>query len=320
MFTNSLNSLPSINHLMKLNLNPPIVNCSGIFSYPDVFELLDRKGAAFGGFVTKSIGLEERNGNRNPTVLEGEGFLMNSMALPNPGIDACIEELSEVRLTRPLIASVFGFSTKNYVEVVRRLDESVKHIAAYEINESCPNITPGESSIASRFGTDPRLTHELISSLRETTKKPIIAKITPNTENYVEVALAAEEAGADYIGCSNTFDSARVPGITVERNILAGGLGGISGSPIKRLNLQIVHKVYEAIDKKKTGIVAYGGIGSSEDMIDYYLKGAEIFGLGTRIAYKRKIDEIVSDTRRIWREFQDYLQTNLGELRGVTHV
>jgi dihydroorotate dehydrogenase (NAD+) catalytic subunit len=305
---------------MKLNLDPPIVNCSGIFSYPDVFELLDRKGAAFGGYVTKSIGLEERNGNKNPTVLEGEGFLMNSMALPNPGIEACIEELNGIQLTKPLIASVFGFSVPDYREVVRHLEEGVKYIAAYEINESCPNIIPGETSISSRFGTDPRLTQELISSIRKITGKPIIAKITPNTENYVEVALAAEEAGADYIGCSNTFDSTRLSGLSVERDVLAGGLGGISGPLIKKYNLQIVRHVHEAIDKERTGIIAYGGIGSSRDIVEYYLHGAEIFGLGTCIAYRRTTDDIVRDTKMIWREFQNYLQNNSRELRGAVNV
>ena len=71
---------------MLLNIDPPIVNASGILSFLDVFQLLDQKGANIGAYVTKSIGPRERLGNENPVVVENGSVsrpVLNSLALPS---------------------------------------------------------------------------------------------------------------------------------------------------------------------------------------------------------------------------------------------
>lgn len=79
----------------KLNLEIPIINACGILSYLDVFERLEKEGAAFGAWLPKSIGPfsnnpdvrekygweKERTGNPNPVIVHTGHVLLNSMGL-----------------------------------------------------------------------------------------------------------------------------------------------------------------------------------------------------------------------------------------------
>jgi dihydroorotate dehydrogenase (NAD+) catalytic subunit len=129
----------------------------------------------------------------------------------------------------------------------------------------------------------------------------------------------AEAAGADYIGCANTMQG-RV--LRNGRPILAGGSGGVSGKRLKETNLSVVHDVRTAIDPLKTGIVAYGGIESAQDVIDYLMEGAEIFGLGTAFMYM-ETDEAVRYTQVLAKNLEIWLKdhgTTLEKLRGSAHA
>ncbi|MEE9255850.1 MAG: hypothetical protein V3V56_01630, partial [bacterium] len=53
-------------------INPPLVNASGILSYPEVFQAFERSGASLGGYVTKSVGPAEKEGNANPVIVYPE--------------------------------------------------------------------------------------------------------------------------------------------------------------------------------------------------------------------------------------------------------
>jgi dihydroorotate dehydrogenase (NAD+) catalytic subunit len=299
---------------MRLQLDSPIINGSGIFSYPDVFQLLECKGANVGAWMTKSIGEEERDGNVNPIFYEN----YNSVGLSCQGIGPWKEEIRTTELKKPLIASVFGHSIESYGRVVDTLEE-LTNIAAYEINLSCPNVIPGEKSISQTIGMSAPLTGKVVSLIRQKTKKPIIAKLTPKA-NVTEVAKVAEQAGADYIACSNTFG----PGIPfdVDDMVLAGKTGGYSGPGVKWMNVKIVSDVYKAIDNKKTGIIAYGGISKWEDFITYARAGAVIGGIGTAFRGKNTnsavalINDVVAGVQRYLKKNN----TTLEALRGTLNV
>jgi dihydroorotate dehydrogenase (NAD+) catalytic subunit len=50
-----------------------------------------------GGVVSKSIGLEPKNGYPNPTVVELDYGILNAMGLPNPGINHYGEEIDVLK-------------------------------------------------------------------------------------------------------------------------------------------------------------------------------------------------------------------------------
>ena len=303
---------------MRLQLDPPILNASGIFSYIDVFERLEKMGAAFGGYVTKSIGVNLREGNKNPIFYED----YNSVGLSNQGLQAWTDEISDSRLKKPLIASIFGFELGEYETVLGALESDVpRKFAAVEYNLSCPNQTPGDKgSLAARFGDSPELVKEIISTGRKLTRKPIIAKISPQCD-VKRIAEAAVDAGADYIACSNTWWPMEVKD-GKGRTVLAGKTGGRSGPAVIAGNMIVVGTVYEAVGKS-AGIIAYGGIRSAQDIIDYFKAGASICGIGTVIKDMGDTQGVVRCTKKIWSETKRYLNKNdttLEKLRGTAHV
>ncbi|MFQ5853307.1 MAG: tRNA-dihydrouridine synthase [Candidatus Binatia bacterium] len=300
---------------MFIDIDPPIVNASGILSFLDVFQLLDRKGATIGGYVTKSISPNERLGNENPVVVEcgsGSQPTLNSLALPSQTPEEWLEELKETQLKRSkLIISVNGVSPDG----VSRIIEMVESYAdGFELNLSCPNLVPGEESVMAIVGRHPEAAARVVCSAREATSRPIIAKLSPDTE-YIDVGQACLEAGADYLGCANTM-----PGMSIDIHsrtpVLAGRSGGVSGPALKPVNLKMVYDVYAALG---CPIVAYGGIMTWEDAVEYLLAGARVIGLGTFFAH-RTTAEIVRDTAVIWEGIRNYLNGEpLESVVGAAH-
>ena len=96
-----------------LDLADPVVNASGTFdaiaarrAFGDA--LLER--FPFAAFVTKTVTLAPRQGNPPPRLFELPGGLLNSIGLPNKGLDGFLrEDLPQARqLPVPLIVNVMG--------------------------------------------------------------------------------------------------------------------------------------------------------------------------------------------------------------------
>ncbi len=301
---------------MLLNIDPPIVNASGILSFLDIFQLLDRKGATIGGYVTKSISPSERLGNENPVVVECGAMdypTLNSLALPSQTPEEWLEELKQTHLKQSkLIVSVNGVSPDAVSRIVQMVEP---HADGFELNMSCPNLVPGEESVMAIVGRHPEAAARVVRSARKATGKPVIAKLSPDSR-YVEIGRACLEAGADYLGCGNTL-----PGMSINIHsrtpMLAGGFGGVSGPALKPVNLKMVYDLYGALG---CPIVAYGGIVTWEDAVEYLLAGARILGLGTFFAHRRTSD-IVRDTAALWKGIQDYLNGEpLESVVGAAHL
>lgn len=98
----------------------------------------------FAGFVTKTVTKLPRAGNPPPRLWETAGGLVNSIGLPNRGLEGFLrQDLPELaELPVPLIVNVMGFSVDELVELVQRVgDEDA--VSAIELNVSCPNVRPG---------------------------------------------------------------------------------------------------------------------------------------------------------------------------------
>ncbi len=300
---------------MFLDLDPPIVNASGILSFLDIFQLLDRKGAAIGGYITKSIGPRERLGNENPIIVEAASDdrpTLNSLALPSQTPEEWLDELRETRLARSkLIVSVNGVSPEGVEKIIEMADPFAD---GYELNLSCPNLVPGEESVMAIVGRHPEAAARVVRAAKSATGKPVIAKLSPDTK-YVDVGRACIDAGADALGCGNTLPAIAID-IHARAPVLAGRTGGISGPALKPVNLKMVYDIYAALG---CPIVAYGGIMTWEDAVEYLLAGACVIGLGTFFAH-RSTSDIVRDTGALWSGVKDYLKDELLEsVIGAAH-
>src|SRR6185436_4563200 len=161
---------------------------------------------------------------------------------------------------------------EEYAEVSRIASEA-EGVHALEINISCPNVKTG--GIA--FGTDPVMTHEVVSAVRRASKLPVIPKLSPNVTDITVFARACEEAGADAISCVNTFLGLAID-VESRKPKLAFGTGGLSGPAIRPLAVRMTWQAARAV---KIPIVGIGGIASANDALEFLIAGASAVQVGT---------------------------------------
>jgi dihydroorotate dehydrogenase (NAD+) catalytic subunit len=236
-------------------------------------KLVAESGA--GAIVTKSLGLKPCSGYANPTIVQVENGLINAMGLPNPGIEHFAKELQKIkRIKVPMIASIFAYSPQEFAVVAK---EAVKTGAdGLELNISCPHA----KGTGAEIGQDPELVKEVVKATKENMEKPIFVKLTPNVSNIVEVAKAAEKAGASALTAINTV-KAMVIDIETATPILGNKLGGLSGPVIKPIAVRCVYEIYEAV---KIPVIGCGGINTWQDAIEFIQAGASAVQIGTAIA------------------------------------
>jgi dihydroorotate dehydrogenase (NAD+) catalytic subunit len=227
----------------------------------------------FDTFVSKTITLAPRAGNPPPRLWETPAGLVNSIGLPNKGLEGFLAHDYPflASLPVPLVVSVMGFDhdqLEQLVTAVAARDET----EAIELNFSCPNVETGLI-----MGAEPSETAAALDRLRPLTGKPLIVKLTPTAQDQGAVARAAEDAGADALSLINT-----IPGIAFDpktgKRWLGAGRGGQSGPAVRAVALAQVAEVRAA-----TGlpIVGMGGIASGRDASDFLRAGATCVAVGT---------------------------------------
>jgi len=229
-----------------------------------------------GAVVTKSIGSRPRSGHPNPTVVAVDCGLLNSMGLPNPGVDEFSEEVRSLkRWGVTVVASIFGEEAEEYVEVAEKLSEAGAD--ALEINCSCPNVRE-----VGLLGQDPGMVEEVTRAVKGAVDVPVFTKLTPNVTRIGEVARAAERGGADGVTAINTL---RAMAVDVEtcRPILSNVTGGLSGPAIKPVALRCVWEVAESVE---IPVIGCGGILTWRDAVEFLLCGASAVQVGTAIMYR----------------------------------
>jgi dihydroorotate dehydrogenase (NAD+) catalytic subunit len=259
-----------------LELAHPIINGSGTF---DAIAARRTFGEAlierfpFAAFVSKTVTLEPRQGNPAPRLWELPAGLINSIGLPNQGLEGYLEhDLPELAaLPVPLIVNVMGSSRDQVAELVAAFAQRAE-VAALELNVSCPNVETGLL-----MGADPAEIEALLGRVRTLTDKPLIVKLTPNATDVPAVARAAEHAGADAVSLINTLRGMALDPRT-GRPWLGGVTGGVSGPAVRAIGLAQVHAVAQAVE---IPIVGMGGVTSGTDALDLMLAGASLVAVGT---------------------------------------
>jgi dihydroorotate dehydrogenase (NAD+) catalytic subunit len=256
-----------------LKLKNPVLTASGTFGYGLEFEPFLDLGR-LGGIVVKGLYFNPRPGNPPPRLAETPSGLLNSIGLQGVGV----EEFSAKILPRlrklgtTVIINVCGEDPDEYVRVVEYLDRQ-EGPAAYELNISCPNVRENGQCPALR----PDSTRSLVEAVKRRSRRPVIVKLSPNVTDIVEIALAAEEAGADALALVNTFLGMAVD-LEARRPLLANVLGGLSGPAIKPLALRMVYQVCRAV---RVPVIGMGGIRSGRDALEFLLVGARAVEVGT---------------------------------------
>jgi len=259
-----------------IELASPVLNGSGTY---DALAAQRAFGQAviddfpFSAFVSKTITFEPRAGNPPHRLWETPSGMINSIGLPNPGLEEFVKGdlLKLVELPVPLIVSVMASSAEHFIQLVESVS-AVPGVAGIELNVSCPNVHSGLI-----VGEQPDETLALMDQLRPRTTLPLIVKLTPNVANPDRIAVAAEEGGADALSLINTVKAAAIDPAH-NRAWLGVGAGGLSGPAIRPIALAQVRTVSSAV---QIPVVGMGGISDGESALEFILAGADVIAVGT---------------------------------------
>ena len=255
-----------------IKLDKPAMLASGILGISlDVFNRLYRSGA--GAVVTKSLSSEPWEGYPNPTIfsINGGGW-MNAVGLSNPGASN-FAKMIESNKDVPIIVSLVGSIPEDFEMMINEFKNC--NVTAFELNLSCPHV----AKVGLEVGDDPELVKKIVTTVKNSTHVPAIAKVGLGTTNYLNTVKIAVDSGIDAITAINTVRAMAI-NVETQRPILSNKFGGLSGTPIKPIALRCV---YEITSKYNVPVIGCGGISTWEDAIEFFLAGASAIQLGSAI-------------------------------------
>ena len=257
-----------------------LMNAAGV-ACMTVEELEEVRQSAAGSFVTKTATLEARAGNPEPRYHDVPLGSINSMGLPNQGIDYYLDYLLSLQESQPertFFLSMVGMSPDETHTLLKKVQNSgFKGIT--ELNLSCPNV-PGKPQIAYDFETTERILGEAFSYF----DKPLGIKLPPYFDivHFDQAAEVFNRHPLKFVNCVNSIGN----GMYIEDESVVirpkNGFGGIGGEYIKPTALANVHAFYQRLNPS-IQIIGTGGVYSGRDAFEHILCGASMVQIGTAL-------------------------------------
>ena len=257
-----------------------LMNAAGV-ACMTVEELEEVRQSAAGSFVTKTATLEARVGNPEPRYRDVPLGSINSMGLPNQGIDYYLDyllSLQESQLERTFFLSLVGMSPDETHTLLKKVQNSgFKGIT--ELNLSCPNV-PGKPQIAYDFETTERILGEAFGYF----DKPLGIKLPPYFDivHFDQAAEVFNRHPLKFVNCVNSIGN----GMYIEDESVVirpkNGFGGIGGEYIKPTALANVHAFYQRLNPS-IQIIGTGGVYTGRDAFEHILCGASMVQIGTAL-------------------------------------
>lgn len=251
-----------------VELQNPILPASGTFgeAYARVFDL-----SRLGALVPKTIMPTPRTGHPAPRLVEAAGGLINAIGIPTEGEGILEREVARyTAYGPPVVVSLSADTVDAFAAITAKA--AATEATALELNLSCPNLEEGGRA----FALDPDPTFAVVAACRAVTQKPLWIKLSPNAGRPADVARAAEAAGADALILANTqlAMALRPDGAPA----LANRTGGLSGAPLKPVNLRLTDEIARAT---RLPLIGCGGVSTLRDVLDYMAVGASAVAVGT---------------------------------------
>lgn len=257
-----------------------LMNAAGV-ACMTVEELEEVRQSAAGSFVTKTATLEARAGNPEPRYRDVPLGSINSMGLPNQGIDYYLDYLLSLQESQPertFFLSLVGMSPDETHTLLKKVQNSgFKGIT--ELNLSCPNV-PGKPQIAYDFETTERILGEAFGYF----DKPLGIKLPPYFDivHFDQAAEVFNRHPLKFVNCVNSIGN----GMYIEDESVVirpkNGFGGIGGEYIKPTALANVHGFYQRLNPS-IQIIGTGGVYTGRDAFEHILCGASMVQIGTAL-------------------------------------
>ena len=245
----------------------------------------------WGGVVFKTIGpksyvINEVSPRFDTLSKEGEPFVgfKNMEQIAEHSLEENLADLARLKKDYPnnvLIASIMGNDEATWEDLARKVTEAGADMI--EMNLSCPQMT--SHAMGSDVGANPELCKKYCQAVKRGSKLPMMAKMTPNITDMVEVAKACLEGGADGIAAINTIKS--ICNVDLQKKIgmpIVNGkssISGYSGKAVKPVALRFVQQLRVGIPGVQ--ISGIGGCETWEDAAEFILVGARTIQVTTGI-------------------------------------
>lgn len=259
----------------------PLMNASGCWCDSEE-KLNELDSSSCGSFVTKSATSNYREGNPSPRYVEVPLGSINSMGLPNEGIDYYLnyalkyQEKSE----KPIFLSVAGMSFEENMDMLKKVNNS-NFKGLVELNLSCPNV-PGKPQTGYDFET----TEKTLQAVFEFIEKPLGVKLPPYFDmvHFDKIAEILNKFPLHYVNCINSIGNGLY--IDTERETVVikpkDGFGGIGGEYIKPTALANVRAMYVRLNKN-IQVIGCGGVITGQDVFEHILCGASMVQVGSQL-------------------------------------
>lgn len=231
--------------------------------------------ASIGAVVVKSMSAEPWSGNPAPRLHAGDGGMLNSVGLQNPGVEAWLDgELPGLLATGArVVASIWGMTVAAYEKAAGLLAGAPPGVVAVEVNLSCPNLEGGRHV----FAHSATAAADVIEATAAC-GRPRWAKLAGDVPSVAEIAGAALDAGAEALTLVNTIRGLAVDPETRRPRLGAGG-GGLSGPALRPVAVRAVHECRQAFPD--AGIVGVGGVSTGAHAVELLVAGADAVEVGT---------------------------------------
>ena len=273
-----------------------------------------------GAILTKSSTLAFRAGNPKPRYFENELGSINSMGLPNNGLDFYLDSSNELsKYEKPFFVSIAGLNLEENLKMLQKISEN-DLIAGVELNLSCPNV-PGKPQTAYDF----ERTAFVLDEVCKIKDRCLGVKLPPYFDliHFEEMANILNQYPIDFVTCINSIGNGIVIDVEKEEVVIhpKGGFGGIGGDYIKPTALANVRKFSQLL-KKEISIIGCGGIKNGSDVFEHILCGASAVQVGTQLMREGVscFERIENELIKLMKE-KNYLDINTykGSLGIVKH-
>jgi dihydroorotate dehydrogenase subfamily 1 len=229
-----------------------------------------------------------------------------------------LEELAQLKREYPhkiLVASIMEeMKRERWHDIVRAVQDT--GVDAFELNLSCPHGLP-ERKMGMAMGENPDLVSQVVGWVKEVSRIPVWAKMTPNVGDITQPVRAALTAGADGIAAINTILS--IAGVdlktlqplpTVEGHTIPGGYSGQAVRPIALRLCSEIARAFPGVE-----LSGMGGIETGANAIEFMLLGSTTVQVctGAMLRGYEMIEELVDELSRF---MVDHRFTSLREFIG----
>ena len=261
----------------------PFMNASGVHCMTTT-DLEELAASEAGSFVTKSATLAPREGNPEPRYVDLALGSINSMGLPNKGLDYylnfALEKQEAITPEAPFFFSVAGMSVEENIELLRKIEAS-NFRGITELNLSCPNV-PGKPQVAYDFP----LTEQILEQVFSFFTKPLGVKLPPyfDLAHFDQMAEILNKFPLTYINSINSIGNGLYIDPETEAVVIKPkeGFSGIGGEYVKPTALANV-RAFATRLKPEINVIGTGGIRSGQDAFEHLLCGATMLQIGTEL-------------------------------------